>query len=164
MDAQSFDSLTRSLTSAGSRRRVLTLALSAALAPLLAREEAAAHDLRKKCKKKSGKQKKKCFKKAKAHCDPSCGMCQVCTGGVCSLVADDTSCDGNGRCLTGVCNPPPACKPAGSQCPGGDFDCCGFTCANSLCKGTGPDLAPVGGLCHVGSDCLSGRCIGYRCA
>ena len=44
MDLPRFDSVTQSLSSLGSRRRALALALSGALAPLLTREEIAAHD------------------------------------------------------------------------------------------------------------------------
>jgi hypothetical protein len=67
MDPERFDTLARSLTAIGSRRRALALALSSALAHLLTRGDATAHDTLKKCKKKSGKQKKKCIKKAKNH-------------------------------------------------------------------------------------------------
>jgi hypothetical protein len=67
MDADRFDALSRSLIAAGSRRHTLALALSGALASLLARDDAAAHDPLKTCTKKSGKQKKKCIKKAKQH-------------------------------------------------------------------------------------------------
>jgi hypothetical protein len=63
MDSNRFDALSVS----GSRRCALALALSAALAPLFAWEDAAAHNPLKSCKKKSGKQKKACLKKAKAH-------------------------------------------------------------------------------------------------
>ena len=67
MDADRFDTLTRSLTTVGSRRRALALTLGGALAPLLGRGETDAHNVLKKCKKKSGKQKKMCLKKAKKH-------------------------------------------------------------------------------------------------
>ena len=68
MDAERFDTLARSLTRGGSRRHALTGLAAGALGLLGARaEEAAAHDLKDKCKKKSGEAKKKCLKKAKKH-------------------------------------------------------------------------------------------------
>jgi hypothetical protein len=68
MDGSAFDHLTKTLTLAGSRRRVLGGLLAGALDQLgRAPEGARAHDPSKKCKKKSGKQKKKCLKKAKKH-------------------------------------------------------------------------------------------------
>ena len=67
MDADRFDALSRSLTTAGSRRHALTAALGVAVAPLFGGADADAHDLSKKCKKKSGDAKKKCVKKAKKH-------------------------------------------------------------------------------------------------
>ena len=68
MDSARFDTLTRALTTAGSRRRALAvLTGSLGLLGWQAVDDAAAHDPSKKCKKKSGQQKKKCLKKAKAH-------------------------------------------------------------------------------------------------
>ena len=69
MDAERFDTLARSLRSAGSRRRALSGlvagTLGLALWPLA--EDDTAHELKDKCKKKSGAAKKKCLKKAKKH-------------------------------------------------------------------------------------------------
>ena len=66
MDDVRFDALTRSVTS-GWRRRAVIAAIGATLAPLLGGADADAHNPLKACKKKSGKQKKACIKKAKAH-------------------------------------------------------------------------------------------------
>ncbi len=69
MDAERFDTLARSLRSAGFRRRALSGLLAGTLV-LLSRTEAddaIAHNLKAKCKKKSGEAKKKCLKKAKQH-------------------------------------------------------------------------------------------------
>jgi hypothetical protein len=58
MDAERFDSLARSLTGGGSRRHALTGLVAGALGLLGARAgETAAHDLKAKCKKKSGEAK-----------------------------------------------------------------------------------------------------------
>ena len=66
MDADRFDALTRTLTT-GWHRRALVAAAGVAIVPLLRGAEAAAHDRRKKCNKKSGKRKKRCLEKARAH-------------------------------------------------------------------------------------------------
>jgi hypothetical protein len=69
MDGFRFDSLARSLATASSRRRALGGLLAGALGLVgwPGGEDAAAHDLKAKCKKKSGEAKKKCLKKAKKH-------------------------------------------------------------------------------------------------
>jgi hypothetical protein len=69
MDAEQFDTFARSLTDSRSRRSTLGGLLLGSLGLLshAATEEARAHDLKAKCKKKSGKAKKKCLKKAKNH-------------------------------------------------------------------------------------------------
>src|SRR5688572_3826338 len=69
MDGSRFDALTRSLGTAGSRRRVLSGLFAGTLGILGWHDgdEIAAHDLKAKCKKKSGEAKKKCLKKAKKH-------------------------------------------------------------------------------------------------
>jgi hypothetical protein len=120
MDSARFDSLTRTLTAAGSRRQALaTLAGSLGLLGWHGRDDAAAHNALKKCKKKSGKQKKACIKKAKAHnathtvaapapsgtsgCTPNCSggrNCgsNGCSGGSCGTCASGQRCDG-GMCV-----------------------------------------------------------------
>ena len=116
MDGTRFDSLTRSLTTAASRRRALVAILGGALGLLgwQRGEEAAAHDPSKACKKKSGQQKKKCLKKAKKHnathaiappsppppappptcaeqCPSTCGACFDRKGGGPPLCGDDAT-------------------------------------------------------------------------
>jgi hypothetical protein len=116
MDADRFDSLTRSLTAAGSRRRALAIALGGALAALLGYqvEEIDAHDPSKKCKKKSGKQKKKCLKKAKKHNATHKNSCQDgvkngsetdvdCGGGACSRCQGGQICNSRNDCHTALC-------------------------------------------------------------
>ena len=67
MDADRFDTLTRSLTTAGSRRGALAAVLSGAVSLLSWQgiETVDAHNPKAACKKKSGDAKKKCLKKAK---------------------------------------------------------------------------------------------------
>ena len=69
MDGSHFDRLTRSLPLASSRRRAVAGLFLGSLGLRSWRnaKDADAHDLLTACKKKSGKQKKKCLKKAKAH-------------------------------------------------------------------------------------------------
>jgi hypothetical protein len=71
MDAARFDALTRIFTGTGTgtRRRDLGGLLLGSLGLLgwQSAEDTDAHDLSKKCKKKSGEAKKKCLKKAKKH-------------------------------------------------------------------------------------------------
>lgn len=152
MDGFRFDGLTRSLATVGSRRRALALALSGALASVVAREDAAAHDARKKCKKKSGQQKKKCRKKARKHNDSH--PTSSCTGR-----PDDAVCPG-GKCLQGVCNPTPSCTGGGQPCPTVG-QCCVGTCDD---EGNTCGRGPVGSVCLTGRDCVSGVCRGHRCA
>ena len=69
LDATRFDTLTRTFSTVGSRRRAVALALGGAigLRGLLDPEMVEAHNVLASCKKKKGKQKKKCLKKAKQH-------------------------------------------------------------------------------------------------
>jgi len=125
MDADRFDALSRSLFALGSRRRTLGGLVVGTLGLLSWRsgDDSAAHDLSQKCKKKSGKQKKKCLKKAKQHaathataCVPTCAATNACgpdgCGGSCG------SCTG-GTCTGGTC-----------VCPSG-MDFCGGACRSA---------------------------------
>ena len=135
MDGYHFDALTRSLTSAGSRRRALALALSGTLASLLAREDTDAHDALLTCKKLKGDKKKKCLKKAKRHMktharSASPGCTRNCAGKTCG----DDGCGGScGTCSFGTCN--------GASC----------VCPNDkeLCRGRCEDLCSVGKVRHT---------------
>jgi hypothetical protein len=132
MDGLHFDALTRSLTTAGSRRRALTGLLGATLGLSGPWAEAGA----KNCKKfKNKKKRKKCMAKAKATlCLPSCAFA-FCgddgCGGSCGTCAAPETCQ-NGRC---VCVP----KCAGKAC---GPDGCGDVC----------------GTCTDGRTCQSGQC------
>ena len=100
MDADRFDSLTRALTAAGSRRRALALAVSGALAPLLGLGETDARNKLKKCKKiDKKKRRKKCIKKAK-------GANNACQDGQKNGSESDVDCGGTcPRCQGGqICN------------------------------------------------------------
>src|SRR5687768_17043077 len=80
MDADRFDTLLHALSQTPSRRAAVRMLVGSILggSVTLGHDDAGAHDALKKCKKKSGKQKKKCLKKAKDHnathavCTPNC--------------------------------------------------------------------------------------------
>lgn len=156
MDGAHFDSLTRSLTTAGSRRRALGGLLAGTLGILgwHGGDEIVAHDPKATCKKKSGAAKKKCLKKAKKHAathtttqsppssPPPCPTERVCAGGCCPT--GQTCQDGT------VCVCPPD-RPL--ACNGGCQECC-----------TAQDCPPnPDGTFGVG--CRAGQCQcrdGYR--
>jgi hypothetical protein len=81
MDPTRFDLLATSLTTVGSRRRVLTAVVSGALAPLVARTPTAAHSPRRRCHKTSGKHQNRCRKNAKKHNPLHPPPCDVCSSG-----------------------------------------------------------------------------------
>ena len=161
MDGARFDTITRTLTAAGSRRRALA-ALGGALALLLGLTETEAHNKLKKCKRiKDNDKKRTCLKKARKHnaahrtlpptgCPdnrPPCGgFCcsstKVClTGNVCGCAA------GTIQCSQGFC--------ASETCPeGGNRDqlscACGTTCPDGrpLCGGA------TGVCCNPARECI----------
>jgi hypothetical protein len=101
-----FDDLTRSLPLDGSRRRLLIALLGGVLGILgLERQESSGKNARKKCKKKKGKEKKKCLKKAKTRGTPCRvdGDCpdriESCQGGFCRPVCPLGACPGCGSCV-----------------------------------------------------------------
>lgn len=183
MDAEHFDTITRTLTTAGSRRRALGGLLLGSLGLLIGKgtEDAAAHDPRLTCKKLKGDRKKKCLKKAKKHnaqhaaegssCPPSCPVCQACDpatgqcvaanhGAVCGTQSETGG--GAIRCCNGVC-PDPTCRPFGNtgvECFS-SYECEELNC----CRGRAfvtcpPDLetchcwgSPPGEPCGSDADC-----------
>jgi hypothetical protein len=166
MDAGRFDALTRSLTAAGSRRRALALALSGAMGvrSLLGREEAQAHNALEACKKKSGKQKKKCLKKARAH--NATHTAPPCIGSCAGKLCGD---DGCGHECGVPCTHGHTCQDGRCLCPSGTQLCQG-ECVDSSC---GPDselnlstctcCGAPGSSCdrrERDDGCCSGVCIG----
>jgi hypothetical protein len=167
MDDSHFDSLARSLGTAGSRRRAVGGLLLGALGLRNggSAEDAAAHDLTDKCKKKSSEAKKKCLKKAKKHAAThanetlpppppppnvcqgqadgrACGTCQACRSGVCGAMPDDTLCLdedlGGGHCVSGTCvSGSVSCegKPDTTVCDPGK-QCSGEVCGTPPAAGT----------------------------
>lgn len=178
MDIHQFDAIAIALGSPTIRRRAVGVLLGGALSALgLAGTDAARSGTCKpscnacstcqkgKCKKKHGKKKCK-----KGTCQPrpdgiGCGStpCQACQGGVCVTTANDTLCQGTGRCLNGICNPQPVCAPYGAGCSTVDpGTCCSDVCIPQMmvaaCSFGAPDQE-----CISGTDCASGSCVGFRC-
>src|SRR5690349_14813150 len=83
----------------------------------------------------------------------------------CTRQPNDASCKGTGRCLSGVCNPQPACLPYPAMCTSPQ-SCCGHVCFSEP-GGPGECLGGevgVGGACQVNKDCAAGLgCLGYVC-
>src|SRR5215211_8507750 len=162
MDGVTFDRLTKTLTAPGSRRRALGGLLAGAfgLAGWSGMNGAVAHDLKAKCKKKSGDAKKKCLKKAKKHAAEHADEAPP-PPGPCDGTPNDSPCNGDGKCLNGVCNPKPGCLGYNKGPCLNETVCCGDFCSSGLCNTiTG---AATGSPCQNGLDCASGQCVGYRC-
>ena len=179
MDGSHFDTLTRSLITASSRRRALAGLLLGSLGLLGSRAEEAAA---KNCRKiKNRKKRKKCLKKAKStqSCTPSCGgkacgddgcggSCGPCfrgscQGGVCVCPSGQEVCDG--VCLD-ACDPgevrvPFTCGCCATQSQGcvRDSDCCSNDC--DFMKGCqGHDGFEA---CTFDEQCSSGACEAGKC-
>jgi hypothetical protein len=189
MDGSHFDTLSRSFSTAGSRRRALGGLLLGALGLLHggSAEDALAHDLKAKCKKKSGEAKKKCLKKAKKHAaahttPPPPGGCpsgQKACGGGC---IPSNQCCTNGdcpslrpQCQQGACTCPPERPVVCSDSPACRGCCTKADCTTNTVSGL-PDCHSVDkvcfcpnpayhycpaekqcGTCCVDSDCTGGR-------
>ena len=145
MDGARFDTLARSLTAAGSRRRALATALSSALGILgLARSDEAA---------------------AGGKCKPACTECESCKKGKCHKTKHGKVCK-KGKCQAKTAGT--ACTaPAGGTCQSGTCTCpgaltsCGGTCVNiqtdrAHCGGCGTTCTPTQvcqGSCFPRSTC-----------
>ncbi len=160
MDETRFDTLARIFGTARSRRRALGGLIAGAFGLLSwpGVEDATAHDLSKTCKKKSGKAKKKCLKRAKKHAAThptglSCPSGQRPCRGACLSVlicCDDSDCAGGKTCQQGKC----ACPPARPHvCSGSTV--CRQCCTRADC---GSRSGNDGQVCQVGQCvCTSGN-------
>jgi hypothetical protein len=140
MDDARFDSLTRSLTTARSRRRALGSLLAGTLVLLGVRsQQVAAHDTLRTCKKKSGDAKRKCLKKARKHTaqhaneapppppGPTCSdrvkngnETDVDCGGSCGPCANEQRCLNFTDCQSAACAPNGTCQSCtelAGECP-----------------------------------------------
>ena len=160
MDGSRFDSFTQTLALHGTRRRALGGLLFGAFGFLsLSADDAAAHDLKAKCKKKSGDAKKKCLKQAKKHAathtvvsPPPCPQGQRPCRGACLstlICCDDSDCAGGRTCQNGTCACPDD-APHG-DCPGSG-SVCQQCCESRNCWINGADQGD-------GRQCQSGACV-----
>lgn len=143
MDAAHFDSLTCSLTTAGSRRRALVAILGGMLGLLGMVQPDAVWA-------KSGK------------CKPACNQCTTCKKGTCKK-----SNSGKKQCKKGTCqlkaSGTPCTVPTGGICTNGTCDCpggltnCGGTCVDT--KTDAANCGTCGAACPTNQVCLSnGSC------
>ena len=173
MDLIRFDTFARSLAAFSSRRRALAGVLAASLrlhGALV--QDTAAHDALKKCKKKSGKQKNRCLKKAKKHnATHTTQAAPTCGDGVQNGSETGVDCGGGcQRCATGQgCSSPNDC--ASALCSGGTCqtctvspDTCGGGCScrqpdtggSSICvKNTGTGNSCESSACPPGEICIN---------
>ena len=166
MDGSRFDALTRGLIATGSRRRALSGLLAGALALLGGPDlqGAAAHDAKKKCKKKSGDAKKKCLTKAKRHARQHAatggGGNVQCVGPILPPCPSGTTCEDFEFCVEGECVSDPEYR-SHSRCTS-SADCHGNGCYNGWCRNRcGVVICPRGcvsssdGVAEVCLDCAS---------
>jgi hypothetical protein len=172
MDGPRFDTITRTLTQSGFRRRALAAALVGALGLRgIVRPDAATAGGKckpkcaecKKCKKGKNGKKGKCKPQADgAGC--STGTCQ---GGDCVAPPpsdpcpgqdDFTPCGGGKSCSGGVCATPPGCL-NGPSCSV-NANCCSLNCPGG---GSACTRSSTGQPCGSDSDCLSVDCVGFKC-
>jgi hypothetical protein len=172
MEADRFDTLTRTLATAGSRRRALVATLGGALGMfgLVHSDEA----------------------QAGGKCRPACDECQTCKqgrcrrtrhgkkckNGTCHPVRDRTPCSGGGFCQSGTCDCPLGmqfcgtcvnpktnrahCGSCGVVCAAGKV-CCNGTCAfpngtENCCVAAGEICTPDGGFTFGSYVCCSKVC------
>jgi hypothetical protein len=184
LDQLHIERLTRIFSSAPSRRDILhgLIAAGLGLGALWLPDTAAS---------RKGKRKRKRRKKTQAQtpiqCPAACPECQecvngqtctpaahgamcqgnpckACQAGSCVNKSNDSSCNGAGKCLNGTCNPRPECGRVFADCsPQDPTSCCSDICAT---------IPPSSPFCYAGAsgkectdagDCLSGKCVGYRC-
>jgi hypothetical protein len=152
MDHDRFDTLTRNLVRAASRRGLLSRFASSALAAMLFTpgDEAAAKSCPPCRKKKRGRCRKK-----RPDGTP-CGACRACQDGRCADLPLGTSCGTGKSCQGGVCA---ACDSGLTPCtPGPGNTCCSGKCSQAqpdvfLCE---PHCREEGTTCIFAEDCCPG--------
>ena len=174
MDADRFDHLTRSLTSAGSRRRAL-VALFGALGLLgLTNPDEAVAAKSGKCKPQCGE----CASCKRGDCKKTKHGKKRCKRGKCQPLREGTPCT-NGTCRGGSCivSPSPLTCPQGLTVCGGSCvdtrtaqaNCggCGIVCGprQTCCGGDCVSLntnrrncGACGNVCPAGTNCCNGTC------
>ena len=161
MDAHRFDDLTRSLTSARSRRGLLRLGVGAALAAVLGRPEPAEAGTRcprgkercgGKCRAKCPDVKVRNRRTCRCECPDGMRAC----GAVC--VGDDRCCPGEKECGGGCIAEDVCCPYTEKECPDGS---CLAKDAGACCPGVEEACASApGGCCNslAGEECSADGC------
>ena len=153
MDPARFDTLTKTLSTAGSRRgllsRLAALPLGAALAGFLgdapdASAEAGDHgSSHRRHRRKAGHAHRHHSRHDTNRCNKKCGPCKRCKNGACKKTRDGTVCQGDGLCANGQCvkggstpPPPPRCDPVVECNPANrGKQCCPTQNPNVQCAG-----------------------------
>jgi hypothetical protein len=193
MDAEPFDTLTRALVCAPSRRGLLVGLVSGLLAALplvLAGDDVAASEKRRKKRRK--RRRNRCSPNCSDRgcgsdgCGGACGECaanQVCQEGICICTPNCVgkvcgpdgcggscgSCAGDALCDSGTC----VCTtvPLASCCRVSSFPCLrDEDCCSGNCNSISPTTQGIcvgratGQPCAFNAQCASNRCIGGACA
>lgn len=148
MDGSAFDRFTRTLTTAGSRRRALGGMLAGTLGLLGAGAENAAAKKKKPCPP--------CKKRKKGKCKGTVPDGTACSGGVCQSGTCVVCPSGETRCGNACVNlvtDPAHCGRCGRTCPSG-------VCENGTCTCDGP----VSILCPDGCFCTPRETGGFACS
>jgi hypothetical protein len=165
MDGSQFDTLLRSLTTARSRRGAVVGLLGGALGLLGLTDSEAKRKKKHHKKKGQGSPPPSPPASPPPPCPAGCAACQECQNGACVTKANDSTCNGDGRCLNGTCNPRPTCLANEATCTEGGTPCCSGNCEDPaganvfFCLG----VASAGAICQENVHCLSNACVGYRC-
>jgi hypothetical protein len=147
METTRFDQITSTLGETSTRRGALRALAAAAFGlgsvAVLGSQESAAK------RRKKGKKKR-----------PTC-----------QGQPDDTPCNGDGRCLNGVCQARPTCATSPTSCanatmtPVVDRACCSSTCGAPFAGQTWCTKSATGQPCYETNDCslIADTCRGYVC-
>jgi hypothetical protein len=138
MDTDRFDTLARSLTESGSRRRALATLLGGGLVPVLGRTDGEAKKKKKACGRCQIKKKGKC---TQAPDDAPCATGRTCQGGACTCLpgtyfcesqTQETCCTTGQACNSGTCG---ACPATNAYCDFNTQLVCGIDSGtNGLCS------------------------------
>jgi hypothetical protein len=149
MDVHRFDTLVRTFSTQGSRRRLFGLLGSTALGGVLATSIADDADAKKKkCKKKCGE----CQRCKKGKCKPKANGI-LCSTGFCQ----DGTCIGEGNCppaqvceLSEICCPEPVVTSGNTEVCDPTGNLCGCTGGTTFCVFGGGEF---GDCCEAGETC-----------
>ncbi len=162
MDADRFETLVRSLTVSGTRRRSLLATLGIVIGSLgMTGSDDAEAAKSGKCTRLPGE----CETCTKGKCQRKNGK-KSCKAGKIAPKAEGTGCSGgtcqNGQCIspTGQVVPPPPQPPGRDGCPDGTQDCSG-SCVDLASDSL--NCGSCGARCQLNAHCSEGACLcGFR--